>query len=571
MSYCGGDVLLMKKFYLISAFIVLAGLGLRLFIALRLPSDEPDDGRVYALIARNVLDRHTYSIDAEDPVSPTYIRVPGYPIFLAGVYKVFGDDNNRAVRIIQAVVSCATCLIIALLAYAWTPARWDAQKRRRAFLIALALAAACPFTAIYVGLILTETWAIFFISAAVLLATYALRANNRRRDLAWWTASGLLGGLATLLRPDSAIFVGAVGVLMVLTGIAEAIALARKYRVGEQARHFWGFPAAKVLSGGLALSVGFALALTPWTVRNERVFHAFQPIAPEGAGMPGEFSYSGYMSWLKTWIDDVKWVNIAEWSLDYSPIHLAQLPDSAFDSPEERARVGALLDLYNHEPAGATAEAAASPKDSPKASDAADDDDDKDNGDDSSDDDDSGGGAPQSTNPTHRGTEADVQMTPEIDDAFAQIARERTARHPLRSYFTMPLRRMLSMWFDTHSQYYPFQGELLPLAKLDKDLHQQIWLPLFMLLTLLYTGLALAGAVVLWSGGDSRRWLLLLVLLTLPRMMFLSTLENPEPRYVVELFPLVIAVGALSLANINFSRLREMLRRFRVKKHRVEG
>src|SRR6185295_18284285 len=86
-----------------------------------------------------------------------------------------------------------------------------------------------------------------------------------------------------------------------------------------------------------------------------------------------------------------------------------------------------------------------------------------------------------------------VEMTPEIDAGFAEIARARIARHPLRHYVIIPLKRAASLWFDTHSQYYPFQGELLPLSDLDYDNHQQYWLPLFALLTFVYTLLGITG------------------------------------------------------------------------------
>jgi cytochrome c biogenesis factor len=110
------------------------------------------------------------------------------------------------------------------------------------------------------------------------------------------------------------------------------------------------------------------------------------------------------------------------------------------------------------------------------------------------------------------------------------------------------------MWFDTHSQYYPFQGELLPLTGLDTDLHQQYWLPAFMLLTLLFTVLTLVGCVIFWRDKQARVWLLFLALLTLPRIAFLSTLENPEPRYVVELFAFLAAASAVAVAAATPSR-----------------
>src|SRR5262249_20597934 len=106
----------MRRFVVVAVLVTAAGLGFRLFLALRLPNDEPDDGRLYARIATNVLEHRSYSIETEDPYSPTFIRVPGYPLFLAGVYAVFGHGNNRAVRIVQAGLDTITCWLIALLA-----------------------------------------------------------------------------------------------------------------------------------------------------------------------------------------------------------------------------------------------------------------------------------------------------------------------------------------------------------------------------------------------------------------------------------------------------------------------
>src|SRR6185436_7262443 len=71
-----------KRLWLVYVLFILLALGFRLFIALRLPNDEPDDGRVYSLIARNVIEQHVYSHDSQPPYGPSLIRLPGYPFFL---------------------------------------------------------------------------------------------------------------------------------------------------------------------------------------------------------------------------------------------------------------------------------------------------------------------------------------------------------------------------------------------------------------------------------------------------------------------------------------------------------
>src|ERR1700694_4659685 len=76
----------------------------RIAVAHWLPNDSPDDGRVYAQIARNVLEHHAYSIETQTPYDPTLIRLPGYPLLLASIYSLFGHTHNGAVRIVQALV-----------------------------------------------------------------------------------------------------------------------------------------------------------------------------------------------------------------------------------------------------------------------------------------------------------------------------------------------------------------------------------------------------------------------------------------------------------------------------------
>ncbi|HXU40545.1 MAG TPA: glycosyltransferase family 39 protein [Blastocatellia bacterium] len=546
----------MKRYIAAAVLLTIIGLGFRLFIALQWPSDEPDDGRLYARIAINILEHRSYSIETEEPYPPTFIRVPGYPLLLAGIYSLFGHENNRAVRVVQAVLDTITCWLIALLALAWAPHK-TYRFRRRLLLIALALAVFCPFPAIYVGTILTETCTILLATACALTGTLAIKTTNRARSIGWFALAGVTGGLATLVRPDSGLFVAAVGFTVVLVG------LVRVYRtmIGRRVERpisdaLSGSPRQilmRTILGGAVLTAGFALALTPWTIRNARVFGVFQPISPSQANMPGEFVPNGYIGWLRTWVDDAKYTESVEFPLDQEQIHIEDMPDFAFDSAAERERVAELLERYNH-PDNSVAQPPAAPvpeakppepsSDSQKQSDvtaSSDSDEDPAEEADSPDD--------EADTPDEPEPRPPVEMTPEVDAGFAELTRERIARNPIRYYLGVPLKRAASMWFDTHSQYYPFQGELLPLSALDPDLHQQYWLPSFAVLTLLYTGLGAAGAWLMWRDKRSRRWLLLLALLIIPRLAVLARMENPEPRYVVEFFAFVVAMAAIAMSS----------------------
>ncbi|HEY8411751.1 MAG TPA: glycosyltransferase family 39 protein [Pyrinomonadaceae bacterium] len=521
-----------KRLWSVYALLLLVALGFRLFVALRLPNDEPDDGRVYAQIAINVLEQHVYSHDNQPPYAPSLIRLPGYPLFLAGVYKIFGHGNNTAVRVVQAVIDTLTCVLIALVAFAWAV---EAERKHRAAQIAFALAAVCPFTAIYVATVLTEVATNFLAVALVLAVTFAFKATDLKRAVAWWAVSGLIVGLAVLFRPDSGLFAAAVGVTLVL---ATLLKKGLKRRVKE------------LFISGAVFSVAFCVVLVPWTIRNYRVFHLFQPLSPAHGEMPGEFVPRGYLLWLRTWLDDERYVGPVLWSVDTRPIKITDFPERAFDSKEERDRVAALLDKYN-KGSGSDEEQAQNPSSSPDNESAQDD-----SSDDSSDDsgDDSGDEEESSEEPEEHpeAEEADVEMTPEIDAGFAQIGQERRAHSPLRYYLILPLKRAKTLWVDTHSQYYPFNGELLPLADLDYDIHQQYWLPLFAALTAIYSLLGLLGGLLLLlaRNAEARRWVLLAALLMFLRLGFFATLENPEPRYTVELFPFLIILAGAGLSRI---------------------
>jgi hypothetical protein len=570
--------------WLALAVILLLALGLRLTVARFLANDEPDDGRAYAQLATNLVDHSTFSDDEAAPYQPTLIRVPGYPIFVGVVYLFAGTHNNSAVRLVQAVVDALTCGLIAALAYLWMP---DERRKRKAGLIAAAFAALCPFTAIYVATILTETVATFLAVALALTATLALKSSSTRRAVAWWIAGGLIAGISVLIRPDSGLFAAGAGFTLVLVGL-----LSRCWpgANGAPEPRPFAFRFSRVLLYGAIFSAVFMLVLVPWTIRNKRTFGVFQPLAPAHAEMPGEFVPRGYNRWLRTWVDDEKYIEPAIWALDDEQITVDKLPAKAFDSEEEKNRVAALLDQYNHpppspddnNPAAPTGpqtlplpgEAAPTPGSSKfvpppspgqsntnsaprtrkvptsnpantgandnSAGDANDNaNDEGDSADDEKDD---------AADDNSEEEKPAVEMTPAIDAGFARIAQERISRSPVRYYVWMPVKRMFALWFGTHSQYYPFAGQLLPWSELDHTTHQQIWLPLFALVVALYTILGKIGGWLLIFKRGGRKWAVLVALLCIPRIVFFATLENPEPRYVVELFAFTSILAGMAVA-----------------------
>jgi len=140
----------------------------------------------------------------------------------------------------------------------------------------------------------------------------------------------------------------------------------------------------------------------------------------------------------------------------------------------------------------------------------------------------------------------DLTLTPEEDAAFAKLARERTARHPWRTYFGLPAARALTLWFTPRIELLPVSGTVFPLAQSWEDdrIDQSATVGLF-LLNIFYVGLAIWGGVRLWRRAPAARGAIaLLATFVLVRTAFLTTLETPEPRYVLVCYPVLLALGA---------------------------
>lgn len=551
-----------KHLWIFAALIILAA-GLRIAVVHWLPNDSADDGLGYAQIARNVLEQHVYSAATEAPFEPSYVRLPGYPLFLTTIYSLFGHTNNSAVRVVQALIDTGTCALVAWLAFLWQP---DERRKFATAIAALALAAINPFTTIYAATILTEVPTTFLLVAACVAATIAFQSDKFERELRCWAISGLLLGVGVMFRPD-------VGLAALSIGITLVVARFRWFRASSSGgASKSGTPApgrgfalslrsklSRIILAGAIFSFAFALALAPWTIRNWRTFHVFQPLAPDHANMPGEFVILGYERWLKTWMTDGEFLDPLMWNLDKEQIDIDELPDSAFDSQAERDRVSDLFDQYNAGEDDSTdenqeLEAASSPSPSPSPDQSANKGqaakaNKKDNSNDEEDapDNESSGNQDDKTKndqPPKAGT-----MTPEIDAGFAQIARERIARHPLRYYVWLPLRRAHALWFNTHSDFYPFSGNALPLNNPDNSRAENFWLPIFAILVAIYTLLGVAGFILMGTSGVfyARGVMVMIFLIFATRLALFSMAVSVEPRYVVEFFPFLSAFGAIAI------------------------
>lgn len=301
---------------------LLAGAALRLWFIHMFPQVE-GDSLLYGDMARNLLQHGIYGRTFSDGIHPTLIRLPGYPLFLAACFRIFGMEHYHAVLYVQATVDLVSCLLIAAFVR-------RISGERQAW-IALYLAVLCPFTANYTSNAMTETLSIF----AVALALYGMALLLQKPGVHERLALGLLAfafSFAALLRPDGALLAIAFCPAIILHGSRHGSPHGGFRRSLHQA----------LVCGLLAI-----LPFVPWTLRNWHTFHVFQPLAPRYATDPGEPTTPGLQRWMKTWCVDFSSTSEIYWNVDSDRLEVQDLPSRAFDSAEQFANTQAIFDDYN--------------------------------------------------------------------------------------------------------------------------------------------------------------------------------------------------------------------------------
>jgi Dolichyl-phosphate-mannose-protein mannosyltransferase len=478
------------KFFLVAT---LAALALRLMFVIRFPVLQGDT-LGYADIARHWLNHHSFALtDINGGYHPTLIRLPGYPAFLAAIFAIFGQDNFRAVMLTQMLFDISTCFIVAAIALRISTmnsagsfsAPEDSNLKFRNSRFAFLLAALCPFTANYVGTPLTETLSIFFSAASLLLAIIGLDEHRLRP----WILCGLSTGCAILLRPDGGLLLGAIALHLLWRAHVPSRATRSATRVQSTNHKLVNYKFAAVLA---AVSLA---PLIPWTVRNYRTFHIFQPLVTFAATDPGEFHPAGWDRWIRTWMIDYVTMEDVTFHVSGEPIDIGFVPPRAFHSEAERQRVAQLFAAYNE----------------------------------------------------------NTDMVPELDAQFADIARASIHRHPLRNYLVMPAARLASMWFRPRTEMLPLDSHWW---RFEDDPHDSSIAMALGFLNLLLVGTAVVGAVRAFRPDAPLRYAGLLLTFVAVRSLFMMYAGVAEPRYVLECYPVVLIFAAHALTAVNSSSVR---------------
>ena len=351
---------------------LLAGFALRVYFVGQ-HAFVANDSILYQEIAHNWLHAHVYGFSTDAAPRPTLIRLPGYPAVLLLLEWLLSPVFRPTIATLPSFLPVIWLQVFADMGTCWMLGSIARQLfGRRAQIAAVALYAFCPFAANYTAVPLTETITLFTIAAAYLLLV-RWNALRRGRDL---VLLGITLAFSALLRPDGGLLAATVlpAILVVESGT-----LVRRLR-----------PA-------LVCTVIIAVPFAAWTVRNERTFHVFQPLAPRLAADPGEAVPTGFQRWFRTWGITFNDTLNAYWNYPDAAVPIDSLPARAFDSPAQRQEVDTLL---------------------------------------------------QQTNTS-------LQYSAANDAAFAHIAAVRIHEHPLRYYLALPFARLADMLLQPRIEMLP--------------------------------------------------------------------------------------------------------------------
>jgi len=233
-------------------------------------------------IARSIVEGKGFSSPLFEDTGPTAWMTPVYPYMVAGVFKLFGVYTKTSALVLlslNAVMSALTAVPIFLFArrsFGATVARWSSWAW-----------AFFPYGIYFPVERIWETWLATLVLGILLWMALELEDS---KPLWYWVLYGFLWGAEALTSPS---------VLAVLPFLG----LWTCYRLIKK-RRAWLLP-------NVAAAAVFLAIVSPWFVRNYRVFHQFIPFRDNMGlvlrlGTKGNSDYWGTYE-LGPWHDDAEW------------------------------------------------------------------------------------------------------------------------------------------------------------------------------------------------------------------------------------------------------------------------
>ena len=194
---------------------------------------------------------------------------------------------------------------------------------------------------------------------------------------------------------------------------------------------------------------------------------------------------------MKTWVVDFASTSDIYWNVDNAPLEVSLLPSRAFDSAAQREQTADVFAAYNES----------------------------------------------------------TTLSPAIDARFDALAAERELAHPLRTYLGLPLLRVLDMWLRPRTEMLNIE---LRWWEYDRHNAETEFAAAYAALNLAYIVLAAVGAWRAWR--SSTVLVAAIVAYCLLRSLLLATIEAPEARYTIEVFPMLCILAGAACAPCRVSR-----------------
>ncbi len=229
---------------------------LKVLTALYLNHRDPglfvtDDAGDYIRLAKTIVETGTFSISPDFVGTPEIIRTPGYPLFVALIYTIFGY-NNLWVALAQILISAITVLIVFKIAEKLT-------DKRIALLAALLLSLdALSFG--YTTIIMAETVFTLFL---VLIFYAGIKYIKTFGKIQYALAMGFLTAAATQIRPVNYFLFIVLLIFFLVYGMTKR------------------WKTAKIAAASLLILLPTILIVGGWQLRNYRLsgYSGFSAIA----------------------------------------------------------------------------------------------------------------------------------------------------------------------------------------------------------------------------------------------------------------------------------------------------
>ena len=231
---------LMLTLELLVAAVVLSKFGFDFY--------QGGDSLGYMLLAKNLVEHGTFSLSDAPPYTPSNIRTPGYPLFLALIYFIF--HSFVPAIFLGALISAFAAPLIYLIAR-------EIFDEQIAFISGI-LTAIEPL-GLFLGVsILTE--GVF--TPVLLLSVYCFIRYLRHNDAKNLWISGFLFGVATIIRPIMFYF-WPLAVFFVI------------YKTKD-------FGWRQAIKRSLTFALIFFIVLSPWLIRNKISVNSWQIAGLQG-------------------------------------------------------------------------------------------------------------------------------------------------------------------------------------------------------------------------------------------------------------------------------------------------